>query len=108
MKVIRARMRDIIKNHVSGTDLQGVVRKLSRSSIGNDIRKSCQLTFPLKVCLIEKVKVMRKPKKDVAKLMASHDLVTGYDPLEEKEEDDDSQAGDDVEVEMAGDDAEEE
>mmetsp|Transcript_29388 Transcript_29388/g.25962 ORF Transcript_29388/g.25962 Transcript_29388/m.25962 type:complete len:278 (-) Transcript_29388:91-924(-) len=99
MRVIRARMRDIIKNHVSGTDLQGVVRKLSHSSIGNDIRKSCQLTFPLKVCLIEKVKVMRKPKKDVAKLMASHDLTTGFDPLEEKEENEDDENEDgDVEV----------
>merc|ERR1712087_119048 len=61
-RLIRARMREIIKNHVSQTDLKGVVGKLTKSQIGVDIRKSCQLTFPLKVCLIEKVKVMRKPK----------------------------------------------
>ena len=89
MRVIRARMREIIKNHISSTDLAGVVKKLSNGNIGTDIRKSCQLTFPLKVCLIEKVKVLRKPKKDVAKLMAMHDLTIGFDPLQERNEDDD-------------------
>merc|ERR1712154_635634 len=88
-RVIRARMREIIKNHVSGTDLKGVVEKLTKSDIGNDIRKSCQLTFPLKVCLIEKVKVLGKPKKDVAKLMAMHDLTTGFDALRDDQGDDD-------------------
>merc|ERR1739842_113109 len=94
MGVIRGRMREIIKNHVSGSDLKGVVEKLSKSDIGNDIRKSCQLTFPLKVCLIEKVKVMRKPKKDVAKLMQIHDLVTGFDDLNEIEDEEESGSGD--------------
>eukprot|EP01084_Bolivina_argentea_P011152 20840_1 len=87
MRIIRARMREIIRNHISSTDLKGVVEKLGKSDIGNDIRKSCQLTFPLKVCLIEKVKVMRKPKKDVAKLMGMHDLTKGFDAIEEQEED---------------------
>lgn len=85
IRLIRARMREIIKNHVSQTDLKGVVDKLTKSRIGTDIRKSCQLTFPLKVCLIEKVKVHRKPKKDVAKLMEVHDLTTGFDAIEEDE-----------------------
>merc|ERR1712113_322325 len=89
MRVIRARMREIIKNHISSTDLKGVVNKLSHGSIGNDIRKSCQLTFPLKICLIEKVKVLRKPKKDVAKLMAMHDLTVRFDELVENNPDED-------------------
>jgi len=89
MRIIRGRMREIIRNHISSTDLKGVVDKLSKSDIGNDIRKSCQLTFPLKVCLIEKVKVLRKPKKDVAKLMAMHDLTTGFDALRDDQGDDD-------------------
>lgn len=83
MRQIRARMREIIKNHISSTDLKGVVGKLTKSQIGTDIRKSCQLTFPLKICLIEKVKVMRKPKKDVAKLMEIHDLQHGFDAITE-------------------------
>merc|ERR1739842_32174 len=83
-----------IKNHVSQTDLKGVVNKLTKSQIGTWVRKSCQLTFPLKVCLIEKVKVMRKPKKDVAKLMQIHDLVTGFDDLNEIEDEEESGSGD--------------
>ena len=98
-------MREIIRNHVSGTDLKGVVDKLTKSEIGNDIRKSCQLTFPLKICLIEKVKVMRKPKKDVAKLMQMHDLVTGFDDLTNIEEEEDENADGD---EAMGDDEDEE
>merc|ERR1712176_299259 len=94
MRVIRGRMREIIRNHVSGSDLKGVVEKLRKSDIANDIRKSCQLTFPLKVCLIEKVKVLRKPKKDVAKLMQIHDLVTGFDDLNEIEDEEESGSGD--------------
>lgn len=100
-RLIRARMREIIKNHVSQTDLKGVVGKLTKSQIGVDIRKSCQLTFPLKVCLIEKVKVMRKPKKDVAKLMEIHDLTTGFDAIAEDEsdvEDGDEDVADDMDV----------
>lgn len=89
MRQIRGRMREIIRNHISSTDLKGVVEKLTKSEIGNDIRKSCQLTFPLKVCLIEKVKVLRKPKKDVAKLMAMHDLTVGFDELVENNPDED-------------------
>ena len=81
-------MREIIRNHISSSDLQTVVDKLSKSDIGTDIRKSCQLTFPLKICLIEKVKVLRKPKQDSANLLAMHDLTTGFDALIENDDDD--------------------
>merc|ERR1712087_918504 len=106
MRVIRGRMREIIKNHVSGSDLKGVVEKLSKSDIGNDIRKSCQLTFPLKICLIEKVKVMRKPKKDVAKLMQMHDLVHGFDDLTAISDEDEDGNDADGDAEMNTDDEE--
>merc|ERR1711870_86073 len=86
---IRARMREIIRGHITGTDLKGFVKKLSKSGpggIGMDIRKSCQMYYPLKVALIEKVKVVRKPKKDVAKLMEHHELKHGFDPIREDSE----------------------
>jgi len=92
---IRAKMREIIKNAISGTDLKGVVKKLSKSSIGTDIRKSCQVLYPLKHALIEKVKVVRKPKKDVAKLMEMHELKHGFDPIEVARSVDGSEDGDD-------------
>merc|ERR1719461_1186905 len=91
---IRAKMREIIKNHVSGSDLKSFVKKLWKTApktqgndvIGNDIRKSCQMYFPLKMALIEKVKVVRKPKKDVARLMEQHELKHGFDPIKEDSE----------------------
>lgn len=97
-RAIRARMRDIIKNAVSTSDLKSVITKLSEGTIGHEIRKSCQLTFPLKVCLIEKVRVLRRPKKDVARLMQIHDLERTFDqPMagEENDEEDDNDNDDD-------------
>jgi small subunit ribosomal protein S3Ae len=81
---IRARMTEIIKSEVSSGDLKALVAKLHSGEIGKAIHKSCQLIFPLeeKACLVEKVKVMRKPKKDVATLMKMHDLEHTFDALE--------------------------
>jgi len=82
---IRAKMREIIRNAVSGSDLKSVVKKLGKSSIGTDIRKSCQKLFPLKHALIEKVKVVRRPKHDAAKVMEMHELKHGFDEIQDKE-----------------------
>jgi len=88
---IRAKMREIIRNAVSGSDLKSVVKKLGKSSIGTDIRKSCQKLFPLKHALIEKVKVVRRPKHDAAKVMEIHELKHGFDPIVEVNEDDEDE-----------------
>jgi small subunit ribosomal protein S3Ae len=84
-KKIRGRMREVIRNHVSSEDLKGVIRKLSQSAIGREIKKSCQLIFPLKTCMVEKVKVLRGPKRDVARLLKIHELSSAFDPLPEEE-----------------------
>jgi len=83
---IRARMREIIKNHVSGGDLQSLVKKLSDDQISKDIQKSCQLIFPLNPdsCLIEKVKVLRRPKRDAARLIQIHDLTATFDEIKDE------------------------
>lgn len=85
---IRARMREIIKNHVGSGDLAQLVRKIGNDEISRDIQKSCQLIFPLNAdaCLIEKVKVLRKPKRDVAKLMKLHNLQATFDQIKEEEQ----------------------
>jgi len=87
-RIMRARMRDVIKNHISSETLQGVVNKLNDDVLGKDILKTCKLIYPLKDSLIEKVKVMRKPKRDVSRLMEMHELQTEFDqiPKEELEE----------------------
>lgn len=97
IRQIRASMRDIVRGHISSTDLKGVVKRLSESTIGQDIRKQCQLIFPIKICLVEKVKVLKKPKKDSAKIMSLHDLKTGYDVVEEGDEYDEDEDEDDEE-----------
>jgi small subunit ribosomal protein S3Ae len=85
---IRARMREIIKNHVGGGDLKSFVKKLGADEISRDIQKSCQLIFPLNpdACLIEKVKVLRKPKRDVARLMEIHNLTSTFDVPSKEEQ----------------------
>jgi len=81
-------MREIIKNHVGNGDLQSLVKKISSDEISKDIQKACQLIFPLNsdACLIEKVKVLRKPKRDVAKLMQIHNLQATFDEIKESEQ----------------------
>jgi len=82
---IRARMREVIRNHISSEDLKSVIRRLSQSSIGREIKKSCQLIFPLKTCMVEKVKVMRGPKRDVARLLKVHELSAAFDAVAEED-----------------------
>jgi len=94
LHAMRAKMREIMRNAISSGDLKSFVAKLGKSTIGTDIRKSCQLFFPLKVALIEKVKVIRKPKKGVAAIMSIHELKYGFDPIKEVQSDDESQSGD--------------
>merc|ERR1712025_1446765 len=95
MHGIRSKIREIVRNAVTSGDLKTFVKKLDKSSIGQDIRKSCQKMFPLKVALVEKVKVVRKPKKDVASIMQMHELKHGFDAIKEAEEDDDEDYGTD-------------
>jgi len=78
-------MREVIRANISSDDLKNVIRKLSRSSIGREIKKSCQLIFPLKTCMVEKVKVLRGPKRDAARLLKIHELSSAFDPLPEDE-----------------------
>jgi len=80
-RIMRAHMRDVIRNHISSETLEGVVTKLNDDVIGKDILKSCKLIYPLKDSLVEKVKVLRKPKREVARMMELHELKTTFDPI---------------------------
>ena len=48
------------------------MKKLIPESIGKEIEKQTQAIFPLKDCLIRKVKILKKPKFDITKLMELH------------------------------------
>merc|ERR1719452_323718 len=72
VKNIRKKMIDIITREVSTTDLKEVVNKLIPDSIARDIEKACQGIYPLHDVHIQKVKVIRRPRFDLAKLMDMH------------------------------------
>jgi len=69
---IRKKMIDVITREVSTTDLKDVVNKLIPDSIARDVEKACQGIYPLHDVHIRKVKVIRRPRFDLAKLMDMH------------------------------------
>jgi len=72
VRLIRAKMVELMKKEVSSSDLKDVVNKLIPDSISGDITKACQSIYPLENVYIRKVKVLRKPKIDLGKLMEIH------------------------------------
>merc|ERR1711939_899580 len=69
---IRAKMTDIIVNEAGKVQLRELVKKLIPEAIGKEIEKQTQAIYPLKDCMIRKVKILKKPKFDITKLMELH------------------------------------
>jgi len=69
---IRKRMVDVMSAEASKVPLRELVKKLIPDSINTEIAKKCAGIYPLQDCLIRKVKIMKKPKFDIAKLMEMH------------------------------------
>eukprot|EP00434_Breviolum_minutum_P014104 symbB.v1.2.012435.t1/scaffold860.1/size157271/4 len=69
---IRKKMVEIMSAEASKVQLRELVKKLIPESIGKEIEKQTQAIFPLKDCLIRKVKILKKPKFDITKLMELH------------------------------------
>merc|ERR1719213_643507 len=65
-------MIDIITNEAGKVQLRDLVKKLIPEVIGKEIEKQTQGIFPLKDCLIRKVKILKNPKFDITKLMELH------------------------------------
>ncbi|CAE7526139.1 RPS3A [Symbiodinium sp. KB8] len=72
IRKIRRKMVEIMTQEASKVQLRELVKKLIPESIGKEIEKQTQGIFPLKDCLIRKVKIMKKPKFDITKLMELH------------------------------------
>ncbi|CAJ1410083.1 unnamed protein product [Effrenium voratum] len=72
IRKIRAKMVDIMTQEGSKCLLRDLVKKLIPEVIGKAIEKQCRGTFPLKDCMIRKVKIIKKPKFDITKLMELH------------------------------------
>jgi len=69
---IRKKMVEIMTAEASKVQLRELVKKLIPESISKEIEKQTQGIFPLKDTLIRKVKILKKPKFDIAKLMEMH------------------------------------
>merc|ERR1712226_1838505 len=72
IRKIRKKMVDIVAKEAGTVQLRDLVKKLIPESIGKEIEKQTQGIYPLKDCLIRKVKILKKPKFDITKLMELH------------------------------------
>merc|ERR1719409_1172263 len=72
IRKIRKKMVDIMAKEAGSGQLRDLVKKLIPESIGKEIEKQTQSTYPLKDVLICKVKILKKPKFDITKLMELH------------------------------------
>ncbi|CAG9333519.1 unnamed protein product [Blepharisma stoltei] len=69
IKQIRKTMMNILANEAQSNDLKGLVKVLIGTDINKRIVKECSTIFPLQNVYVRKVKVIKRPKIDVAKLM---------------------------------------
>jgi small subunit ribosomal protein S3Ae len=72
VRAIRKRMFEVMTAQVAGSDLKAVVQKLIPDAIGKAVEKACQSIYPLQNVCIRKVKLLKQPKYDAAKLLELH------------------------------------
>jgi len=79
IRAIRKKMTDIMTKEVSSCEMIKAVEKFVPEFIGKDIRKACEGIYPLQNVFIRKVKILKAPKFDAAKLAEIHSGPTGDD-----------------------------
>lgn len=92
IKLIRRKMRETIMKTVQGHTLKSLVPVLMEEKIEEDIKKACAKYYPLQNVLIRKVKILKKPRFDAAKLAEFYgdhstigvDILTVVAPTEEE------------------------
>merc|ERR1712110_393331 len=77
IRAIRKKMVDIMTKEVSSVELIKAVEKFVPEYIGKDIQKACEGIYPLQNVFIRKVKILKAPKFDAAKLAEIHSGDTG-------------------------------
>merc|ERR1712007_50006 len=77
IRAIRKKMVDIMTKEVSSVELIKAVEKFIPEYIGKDIQKACEGIYPLQNVFIRKVKILKAPKFDAAKLAEIHAGDTG-------------------------------
>jgi len=79
IRAIRKKMTDIMTKEVSRCELIKAVEKFIPEFIGKDIMKACEGIYPLQNVFIRKVKILKAPKFDAAKLAEIHSGPSGDD-----------------------------
>ena len=82
IKVIRKKMVDIMNREASNSDVSELYNKLTTEVIGREIEKVSASVYPLQNVLIRKVKTIRSPKIDVAKILEAN-AGTSVAPVED-------------------------
>jgi len=73
IRSIRKQMVKIMTQEAVKCDLKELVAKFNTEIIGEKIIKACGSIYPLQNVHVRKVKVLKKPKFDLAKLMELHE-----------------------------------
>lgn len=68
IKSIRKKMSEILMKNVQQNNLKKVVEIVTGTEIEESIKGACRKFYPLRHVLIRKVKILKKPKFDAAKL----------------------------------------
>jgi len=72
IRQIRKRMREIIAKFVSRHTLKDVVNNLIHETLSKEMTEAAKKIFPIKHCIIRKVKTIKRPRYDVTQLMSMH------------------------------------
>merc|ERR1711898_49550 len=72
IRAIRKKMTDIMTKEVGSVEMIKAVEKFVPEFIGKDIMKACEGIYPLQNVFIRKVKILKAPKFDAAKLAEIH------------------------------------
>merc|ERR1712094_129357 len=79
IRAIRKKMVSIMTKEVGEVELMKAVEKFVPEFIGKDIMNACEGIYPLTNVYIRKVKILKAPKFDAAKLAEIHTGPTGDD-----------------------------
>lgn len=88
VKKIRRKISALLTQTVGAGSLKDLVGLLISDKLETDIKQGCQSIFPVDPVHLFKVKIVKKPKVDVAKLIELHDGAVAEEgaPIEETDE----------------------
>jgi small subunit ribosomal protein S3Ae len=72
VRAIRAKMVDVINAEVGKVELKDLVRKFLAEAIEKEIESAVRTIYPLRDVFVRKVKVLKAPKFDLARLREVH------------------------------------